>query len=570
MKKQKPIVVLIIMALFIFMITFFVISATKKTDNQDTADISQINEEKTLKELNKFYSRIKVNKLDPVKESVDLDPIDMAEALPDISKYPPQVENATNAFIEIFASTEKATVTNKSDDNDRWLVDMANAFNAKGVSIDGQKVSVRVRGIASGLGVDYISSGKYVPDAFTPSNELWGDSLKAAGVRADLFEKRLVGNVAGVAISKKKNEELVSKYGSVSLETVIKAVNDGVLTMGYTNPLSSSTGINFLISFLYSFDSANPLSDGASEEFAKFQTNIPFVAYTTLQMKDAAQSGTLDGFVFEYQQFVNSPDLRSSYVFTPFGVRHDNPVYSIGELSDLKKKILSEFMKFCKTEENQKLASQYGFNEYDNYSFKVQNVDGQILSNAQRLWKEKKSGNRDVVAVFVADVSGSMDGEPLNRLKQSLLSGSKHINKDFSIGLVTFSDEVNIALPIAKFDINQRSLLTGAVKDMSSGGSTAMFDAIIAAEKMLMDVKSNNPNAKLMMFVLSDGETNVGYDLDDTKELIKKLRVPIYTIGYNADIQALGVISSINEAASINADTDDVIYKIQSLFNAEM
>jgi Ca-activated chloride channel family protein len=53
-------------------------------------------------------------------------------------------------------------------------------------------------------------------------------------------------------------------------------------------------------------------------------------------------------------------------------------------------------------------------------------------------------------------------------------------------------------------------------------------------------------------------------------DIVQSLKIPIYTIGYNADIQALQTISSINEAASINADTDDVVYKLGNLFNAEM
>ena len=46
--------------------------------------------------------------------------------------------------------------------------------------------------------------------------------------------------------------------------------------------------------------------------------------------------------------------------------------------------------------------------------------------------------------------------------------------------------------------------------------------------------------------------------------------IPIYTIGYNADIGALKEISRINEAASINADTDDVVDELRNLFNAEL
>jgi len=73
-----------------------------------------------------------------------------------------------------------------------------------------------------------------------------------------------------------------------------------------------------------------------------------------------------------------------------------------------------------------------------------------------------------------------------------------------------------------------------------------------------------------MLFVLTDGETTSGHSLNDVEGTIRALKIPIYTIGYNADIKGLQTVSSINEAASINADTDDVVYKLGSLFNAEI
>ena len=44
----------------------------------------------------------------------------------------------------------------------------------------------------------------------------------------------------------------------------------------------------------------------------------------------------------------------------------------------------------------------------------------------------------------------------------------------------------------------------------------------------------------------------------------------VYTIGYNADLAALQSISAVNEAASIDASTDDVVYQLKNLFNANM
>ena len=72
------------------------------------------------------------------------------------------------------------------------------------------------------------------------------------------------------------------------------------------------------------------------------------------------------------------------------------------------------------------------------------------------------------------------------------------------------------------------------------------------------------------MFVLSDGETNVGCSLKDISRIVEALEIPIYTIGYNANLKELGKLSAINEAASVNADSDDVVYALKNLFNAQV
>ena len=72
---------------------------------------------------------------------------------------------------------------------------------------------------------------------------------------------------------------------------------------------------------------------------------------------------------------------------------------------------------------------------------------------------------------------------------------------------------------------------------MEAAGGTATFDGIIVAVKMLMEEKVKNPDAKLMLFVLSDGETNSGHSLNEIEEILKVLKIPVYTIGYNANIK---------------------------------
>ncbi|HQE96830.1 MAG TPA: VWA domain-containing protein [Methanothrix sp.] len=494
---------------------------------------------------------------------IEIDGTDLKDILPDISKYPPQVEKSTTSYIEIFSSPEKA-----GSGTDGWLTEVARDFNRAEMIIEGKQVSVRLRGIASGQGADYITSQKHLPDAYTPSNELWGEMIISRGIKAELIQKRLAGNVAGILLTKAKREELESRYGKINITTIINAVAKNQLQMGYTNPLASSTGLNFLISTLQAIDGSNPLSYRAVSGFESFQDNIPVVAYTTLQMRESARSGILEGFILEYQTYINTPDIRS-YEFIPFGVRHDSPIYAIGEISPEKMKILSEFIDFTQREKYQKLANEYGFNGLDQYQPESGPVSGDVIIQAQKIWKEEKDP-MPICAVFVADVSGSMEGEPLNKLKRSLMEGQKYIGNDNLVGLISYSDDVHIDLLISKFDLKNRSLFSGAVHDLQTGGSTATFDGIAVALDMLQKEKEKDPNLKLRIFVLSDGETNRGHSLNEIRGIVEESGIPIYTIGYNADIEALREISRINEAASINADTDDVVYELRNLFNAEM
>ena len=560
-KKGNIIGILIVMAIIIFGVIYGGITLTKNWGKSKET----ISKENATGKLKKICKDININEVEPRKAPIDLGVKDVKDTIPNIDKYPAKVENTTDSYIEIFSTGEKA-----GNGKDGWLIDVANNFNESKFEINGKIISVKVREIASGLGMDYIISEKYLPDAYSPSNELWGEMIKANGKTIELCDDRMVGNVAGILISKEKYDELIKKYGAINLKNITQAVANGEINMGYTNPFASATGLNFLVSTLATFDSSNPLSEKAIDGFNEFQNNIPLIAYTTLQLRNSAESGILDGFIMEYQTYINSPELKTDYIFTPFGYRHDSPLYSVGNLSNEKKEILNKFIEFYKQDKYQELAVKDGFNALEDYKCEIENLDGNTILQAQKLWKENKNGDKPIVAVFVSDVSGSMEGEPLNELKKSLLNGSRYIGEENSIGLVTYSNDVNINLPIEKFDLNQRSLFTGAVQDMDASGGTATFDAIAVAVQMLLDEKEKNPDAKLMLFVLSDGETNIGHSLDDLREILESVKIPVHTIGYNANIEALENISRINEATSINADSDDVIYKLGSLFNAEM
>ena len=176
-----------------------------------------------------------------------------------------------------------------------------------------------------------------------------------------------------------------------------------------------------------------------------------------------------------------------------------------------------------------------------------------------------------MIAVFVADVSGSMAGTPLRSLQESLIAASSYIGSENYIGLVSYSDTVTVNLPISEFDPTQRAKFSGAVKHLSAGGNTATYDAVMEATKLLLDKQKEIPDATLMMFVLSDGAQNVGIKYERIPSIVKALGIPVYTIGYNmSSTTELKALAGINEAALINASSDDVVNQLRNLFNTQL
>lgn len=518
-----------------------------------------ISPEDARTELSALYGKINPS-VEPLSKDIAGATLSAQEELPDLNtSYPYTVDGTGQIDLEIFASPEKAGAG-----RDGILNEIAQDFNRQNVQVNGQSVSVSVRSIPSGVAVDYISSKTATPDAYSPSNYQWDDILEAKGVRTDDVAPRLFGNTSGVLMSDATYQEFGGDSADIS--SVVRAVESGKL-LGYTNPYSSSTGMSLLTQLLYHFDAANPVSDSARSQFQAFQSKVPSTFFTTAQLRDAARDGSADIMAMSYQMYVNTPEF-SSYKYIPMGVRQDSPVYSLTQDAG-KKEALQKFVDFVLNEQNQQKATEFGFNQLDDYSFTDQTRDGNTLISMQNLWKKNKNAGKPIVGVFVADVSGSMDGEPLNELKKSLLNSLQYIDSANSVGLVSYNDRVAIDVPVAPMDGTQKAYFNAAIKDMSSGGGTATYDATIVALQMLEEQMDANPDARPVIFVLSDGETTDGHSFERVAPIIEALGVTVHTIGYNADLEELGRLAQINESAVIDASSDDVAHKLKELFNAE-
>ena len=550
MDKRTKGIVTVGVLMIIVMVAVIIGVVVKRAGNISSGGggISGTKQDMTLDEM---YNELDVEQATPVKGTVTLDTPDLYDELPEIDKYPLSVEGSGDVDIEIFTSGEKA-----GKDNDSWLIDVASSFNSSDVKTsDGKTVSISVRSVPSVTAADYIISGKYLPDLYTPSNTLFGEYAISNNGSLELYADRLVGNTAGILVKKDS--------GYTTADEVIKAVQDNKITMGYTNPQTSATGLNLLLTLLR----------GGEDNFTKFNANIPYVAYTTQQMRDSASNGTLDAMLSEYQAYINDNNLTSMYDFIAFGVRHDNPVYICNKSGKTAAELegVKLVVDYCKSDEMQKIAAQKGFNANDDYT-SAEEFSGAQVTQGLKTYKKTKDNGKDIIAVFVADCSGSMDGDPMNQLKNSLTNGAQYINDNNYVGLVSYSNSVTIEVPIAQFDLNQRSYFQGAVNNLIASGGTASYDAVVVAVKMITEAKAQHPDAKCMLFLLSDGYANNGYSMDEITSALRTSGIPVYTIGYgdDADTGELARLSGINEAASINADSDDIIYKIKSLFNSQL
>lgn len=519
--------------------------------------------DEALEEIDSMMKRVSVETIENPTLDMNSGETTEADALSDISTFPLTVTGNGEVNIEIAAATELS-----SDAPDNWINETAEKFNQSHQTVNGKSVSVSVRKIASGEVVTYMRANAYQPNVFIPSNDAWGKMLQVSGIQTTQITDRLVGNTAGILMKKDVYEDFIKKYKEVNVKTVMEATLAGDLTFAYTNPYTSSTGLNILTAMLAAFDPEDPLSEKAQEKLLEYQATSPPVAYTTSVLRNQAAKGIVNAMVMEEQAYSNTPEL-ANFKYIPAGIRHDHPVYTFSYDSEDEIAAAQMFTEFCKSDENQKLAESKGFNKHNDYASQDPGLDGAGYLSAQTIWKNNKTGGQPIISVFIADVSGSMDGTPLNEMKKSLTNCSGFINASNYVGLVSYSTDVTIHLPVAPFDAKQRAYFTGEVNNLSASGATATYDAVLVGLQMIKEQMKSIPNAKPMLFVLSDGEQNEGYDLDRITPLIKGLSIPVYTISYNYQDtnNELAELSGINEAAALQADSENIMNELRNLFN---
>lgn len=503
------------------------------------------------------------------RANIQLTRTNLLAMLPDLAEYPllnAATDSSSVEAAEIFASADKA-----GKGMDGVYLELAEQFNQSHQTLrNGKQAAIAIRKLDSGLGAQFIMTGQYLPEAYSPANALWGNLVNSSSNKVTTIAAVTAPSVAGIIVKKAKLDQITSD-NKLDIAKLLTNVSNGSFAMGYTNPYQSATGLNFLLTVLDAFakgDQTQMLSPDVASAFEAFQAGVPFVAQNTLQMRDAAMgSGVLDGFVGSEQTWLSMTGMND-YQFVPFGVRHDNPLYATSAADPDEQEVLKLFAKFVNNQ--QAVLQKYNFGTSMAYQDAYKTPDGNVIAQAQKLWKQKKSGGKPIAAVFVTDISGSMEGERIKNLKKALIESSDLISSTNAIGLVSYSDNVNVDLPIAAFNVQQKSLFNGAVEQLSVGGKTATYSATLAATDLLLAFKKTHPDYKTVIFVLSDGETNTGVDFNTTQKLMEAAGIPIHTIAYELSSPALKDMASWAEGAYTESTTGSASFRIGNLLNSEM
>ena len=171
-------------------------------------------------------------------------------------------------------------------------------------------------------------------------------------------------------------------------------------------------------------------------------------------------------------------------------------------------------------------------------------ITGELISNGKTITKSTNvrvaSQGRDTVLVL--DVSGSMSGTPIDEMKKSAINFCNELLTDEynnRVGLVLYDDSIDTV------DLtNDLDSLINYIESISSGGTTNMQGALVAAGNML-DNQGKDDNIKNVV-VMADGLPNEG----ETSDTGKMSQLTQYS-SYPSDVAyANGVINTAENIMS--------------------
>jgi len=162
----------------------------------------------------------------------------------------------------------------------------------------------------------------------------------------------------------------------------------------------------------------------------------------------------------------------------------------------------------------------------------------------------KEAIKKDVA--FVVDTSGSMAGEKINQVKESLKFCINSLHKEDRFNLITFSTEIEKFKPnLVDYTPETKDEALKFIDNLQARGGTNINDALLSA--LALASTSTTP---YMLVFLTDGLPTVGEQ--DIKKIVhnvneankQKSRIFVFGVGDDVNTHLLDKISSLNKGIS--------------------
>jgi Ca-activated chloride channel family protein len=136
---------------------------------------------------------------------------------------------------------------------------------------------------------------------------------------------------------------------------------------------------------------------------------------------------------------------------------------------------------------------------------------------------------------LVIDTSGSMQGEKIDKAKESISQIIKRLRSQDIISIITFNDQAKILLSATK--ASDQDMIIQKINNLKAGGSTALYDGVKQGAKEIR--KFFNRRRVNRIILLSDGHANVGLkepkEIGELGALLKNENISVTTFGFGED-----------------------------------
>ncbi len=457
-----------------------------------------------------------------------------------------------------------------------WLTETIAQFNESRVETsEGKPVYVNLLTSDSGEAVSDIAGGVVSPMLWIPAEEVWTQVLADQGNSSYTRDCISVASSPLVIALWRPVAESLGwpglplgwlDIGSLAADPAAWNYYSGggygdSLRLGHTHPGLSDSGSSTLLSLVQSAESKTaPVTVEDIEQpivqasVSAFEAAVSWFSSGTASLgQTMAERGPQflgAGVMYESDVIANGgTDIVPIYPLEgTFLATHPACLDSLA--NDESQEAASIFRDFLLSQESQELAVIYGLrpvNEDVVVSAPLDEAHGVDLNEPQIIFTQPsvetiyavqdlwQSARKDVNLVMLLDVSGSMEGQKIDNMRQAAVQFVEQMGDDDFITIVAFSHELPLIVDNQQVGPARNEIIR-AINQLEARGDTALYDAIGYGSAILDGTSA--PDTTNALVVLTDGQDTYSYRFDFNQGLIDMAAAndtTVFTIAYGDD-----------------------------------